>query len=432
MTDRVVILAGGKGTRLNPLTQARPKPSVYIGGNKRFGEYPMDMALKAGYVDFYMVVEHMGHEIEKNFHDGTNFRYEVEKQPVPIRIRYVKAPRGKKSEGTADALRIARPYLADSIIARDKTIGSGAAVDLDTLNRDRQKYDKLTYVENYDAVVVLSADHVSGLDLSELVRFHKARGSFATLGIIEASPERIAGNLGEVGYDVETGLVTYFGEKPRTAAEVKHRTGSTGIYVLDRAMMKWLDEHPKLLDFANEVFPALLNDPVLKNSVNAHVLHGYWNDVGTLNEYLTTSMQLIDGIDGVDVRSHRVRVQENSRVLGKMSRNLIGQGCYVGPNVEVTGSILCNDIQIQGSDSKHPTSIDSSVLFHNVVIGSGVDLVGVISDSDVTIESGASIGKGAVIGKGTTIRSGARIGKGVIIGMGNVITGKVNEGEVVD
>ncbi|MEK6888003.1 MAG: NDP-sugar synthase [Candidatus Aenigmatarchaeota archaeon] len=432
MTDKVVILAGGKGTRLNPLTQARPKPSVYIGGNKRFGEYVIDMGLRAGYADFYMVLEHMGDEIEKNFRDGSDFRYMVENQHVPIRIGYVRALEGKESKGTADGLRLSRPYLADSITVKERTTGSTENVSLEDYRAGIGHLSRTGYVEKYDAVVVLSGDHISSLDLSELVRFHKQRGAFASMGLIQVDPDRIAGKLGMVGYDPKTGTVHDFREKPKTKDEVIYTTANTGIYVFDRSIMQWLDQHPEMIDFGREVFPALLLDEKLGKDVCALVLDGYWNDVGTLDDYRATSMQLIDRIKGVDDKSHRLRVQENSRVLGRASRYLMGQGCYVGRNVEVTESIFCNDIEIEDSpNSNAPSVIDRSILFHNVKVGSSVDLKGVISDSDVTIESGAVVGEGVVIGKGTTLTKKARIGQNAQIGMNCVITGTVEPGETV-
>lgn len=433
MTDKVVILAGGKGSRLSPLTQARPKPSVYIGGNKRFGEYVIDMGLRAGYSEFYMVLEHMGDEIEKNFGGGSEFRYRVEKQPVPIRIKYVRSQEGRQSKGTADGLRLSRPCLADSIIVRERTTGSTANVPLDEYRKGIEHLSREGYIEKYGAVVVLSGDQISSLDISELVRFHKERGAFASIGLIQADPDRIVDKLGTVGFDPKSGLVTDFREKPKTKEDVKYTTANTGIYVFDASVMKWLDENPNMLDFGNNVFPALLADETLRRHIHGRVLHGYWNDVGTLDDYRKTSMQLIDDIDGIDITSYRVRTQENSRVNGRMSNYLMGQGCKIGHNVEITNSVLCNDIEVEGSrDTNFPSIIDSSILFHNVRICRSVDLTGVIIDSDVTIESGAVIGENVVIGKGSTITETARIGRNAQIGMNCIVRGEITENEVVD
>ena len=427
MKDKAVILAGGKGSRLSPLTHSRPKPNVYMGGNKRLLEYTIDMAVAAGYSTLHMILEHMSEKIEGRY-NGSNFNYTINGQGVPIEIKYVKAPKGNVSRGTADGLRIARPHLARGIRVRARTTDEAQTVSFDEYKGGVERFEMKGYVEDYDTVVVLSGDHIANLDISELVRFHKRKGAFATIGLYQMEDvRRIVNELGIVDVDGTTGVVTDFREKPKTAEDVIYKTVNLGIYVFDRSIAEWLDKNGDMLDFGKDVFPALLESSDLKHSIFGHVMNGYWNDVGTLDNYRSTSLQLIDGIPGIDVRSHRVREQENSRIAGSLRHSLIGQGCEVGNGAVVSDSVLCNDITLEEN-----SSVELSILFHNVRVGKDVELKRATVDSDVVIERGARIGEDIIIGKGSTIGSSAVIESGTKIDSGVVVRGHFDKGDISD
>ncbi len=415
MTEKVIILAGGTGSRLRPLTDegVRPKPNVYIGGSKRMLEYVTDGFVRADYSNLYIAVQHMARNILSAFGDGSNFVYGPVEERVPLKLTYTEAPPEKPFRGTADALRKSRVYLADRVIVTDReTHEESEVIGMDYLGK-KNKLKFKRFIDTFNTVIVGSGDVLNNFDISDLVRFHKDRGGMATIATYKMDDiDGIVGNFGTItlGYH---GKIQGFDEKPETREAVKSDIISTGIYVFDVSILDWLDKYSDVTDFGNHVFPELLRQG---EKVFARIMTGYWNDVGTLESYRRTNLALIDGIEGIDISSCIRRQQKANRVTGQPSHSLISQGCEIERDTTVNNSVLGNDVKI-----RRGAIAEDSVILSGAEIGEGVQCRKVIIDSEVKIDKGAQIGEGAVIGKYTHVKSNAVIYPNVKIRPGEIV-----------
>lgn len=419
--EKALILAGGTGSRLWPLTDddVRPKPNVYMGGSKRMLEYVADGFVIADYSHLYIAVQHMREGVKDAFGDGSNFVYGTNGESVPLKITYTEAPPGKPFRGTADAVRKSRVYLADSVAVTNRETHEELEVSGKEYLENKEKLKFKRFVDAFDTVIIGSGDVLNNFDIADLVRFHKNRGGMATIAAYTMTDiSNIVGNFGTVTLD-EHGKIEGFDEKPRRREDVKSDVINTGIYVFDASILDWLDKHGDVTDFGNHVFPELLRRG---EKVFAHTMSGYWNDVGTLESYRRTNLELIDGIHGIDIRSHIRRQQKANRILGRPSHSLISQGCEIEHDTTVTNSVLGNDVTI-----REGASVQESIVLSGSEIGERVHCRNVIIDGDVKIDKGAQMGEYAVIGKGTHIRSSAVIHPGIKIRPGEIIEGEVKQ-----
>lgn len=418
MTTKVLILAGGRGTRLWPLTDddVRPKPCAYMGGQKRMLEYVTDLFVKADYAHLYVAVQHMDRNIVEAMGDGSDFAYESGGFRTPLRITYTRSPPGKQFRGTADALRKSGAYLADKVVVVDLETQAEIEMPSEEYIRRRQELKVRRYVDSFDTIVVGSGDVLTNFDIAEIVRAHKQRGVIATIAGYEMDDvDRIVGELGTmtVGHD---GMLEGFDEKPKTREVVKSRIINPGIYVFDASIINWLDD---VTDFGKHLFPELMRE---EEGVFVPIVHGYWNDVGTIPNYRKTNLDLIKGIDGVDISSHRQMPLKTNRLLGQPRHTLIAQGCLVEHDTDVSNSVLCNDVTV-----KRGAKVENSVVLAGSYVGEDIACEDCVIDGEVVIEKGARLGKSVVLGKHARIKSGAIVHPGVKIAPGEIITGEVRE-----
>ena len=416
---RVLILGGGRGTRLWPLTDddVRPKPCVYVGGPKRLLEYIFDIMARADLYKPYVAVQHMETNITRAFRDGSDFVYDIDDEKTPLEITYTRSPPDKQFRGTADALRKSRVYLADNVVVANRETGEESKVDPQTYLTNKRTLRFKSFVENFDNVVVCNGDILTNFDISYLLHLHRERGARATIAAYKMEDiSRIPGQLGTMLLDAKGNLAA-IDEKPRTVEDVKSDIINPGIYVFDRSVLSWLDTHDDISDFASHMFPEMLRQGF---EIFAPVMHGYWNDLGTIENYRATNLHLIDGIKGVDTRSHIRRGQEASRVLGDFHHSMIASGCLIESGSSISNSVLSNDI-----------TVNPGVMLEDCIVNSGceigADCKAAIIDSDVIIEHGARLGEKVVIGKGTHVKAGALVHPGVKIGPGQMISGEVKE-----
>ncbi len=345
---KAIIMAGGEGSRLRPLTCGRPKPMVPVL-NKPIMAHIIDLLKDHGFADIGVTLQYMPEVIRDHFGNGAeydvNLRYFVEDSPL----------------GTAGSVKNASGFLDETFL-------------------------------------VISGDALTDLELSRAVEFHKKQGSLATLVLTRVDCPLEYG----VVITSEDGKITQFLEKPGWG-EVFSDTVNTGIYVLEPEVLEYFAPGQKF-DFSKDLFPLLLRE---KKPLFGLVLPGYWCDIGNLQQYLEAHHDALSGkvkikMPGCEIAS-RVWVEEGSFINPAASLkgpSLIGANCQIGPDAKIEPyTILDHGCLVQKG-----ASIKRSVIWNNVYVGSGASLRGAVVGSRVQIQAKAGIYEGAVIGEDSIIR----------------------------
>jgi mannose-1-phosphate guanylyltransferase/phosphomannomutase len=245
---KAVVMAGGEGSRLRPLTLGRPKPMVPLV-NRPMLEHILLLLKRHGITDVIITVQYMATFIQNQLGDGSdlgmNISYSVEDEPL----------------GTAGSVRQAAEELKDTFL-------------------------------------VISGDALTDIDLSAVLAFHRKAKAMCTLTLY-----RVANPL-EYGVVVtgEGGRIREFQEKP-SWSEVVTDTINTGIYVLESSIFDYY-ERDQVFDFSKDLFPLLLKD---EKRLFGYIAEGYWTDVGSLEEYVRATRDVLAGkveiewgLDGYD------------------------------------------------------------------------------------------------------------------------------------
>ncbi|HEV2713596.1 MAG TPA: nucleotidyltransferase family protein [Gaiellaceae bacterium] len=245
---KAVVMAGGEGTRLRPLTSNQPKPMVSIVG-KPCMEHIIELARGHGFEDVIVTVAFLPQAIRSYFGDGSslgiNIEYSVEESPL----------------GTAGSVRLASGLLDDTFL-------------------------------------VISGDALCDFDLAKLVEFHRERGAAATIAL-----KRVENPL-EFGIVVtdSDGRVERFLEKP-SWSQVFSDTINTGVYVLEPGVLKHVPTD-RAYDFSKELFPLLLE---MGRPLYGFITEGYWQDIGNLAQYRQANFDALDGNVNLQIPGVRLR-----------------------------------------------------------------------------------------------------------------------------
>ncbi len=345
---KAIIMAGGEGSRLRPLTCGRPKPMVPVL-NRPIMTNILELLRNHGFTDIGVTLQYMPEAIRDHFGNGSeygvNLQYFVEDSPL----------------GTAGSVKNASGFLNETFL-------------------------------------VISGDALTDLELSRAVEFHKAQGSLATLVLTRVDCPLEYG----VVITSEDGKITQFLEKPGWG-EVFSDTVNTGIYVLEPEVLDYFAPG-QMFDFSKDLFPLLLRE---KKPLFGLVLPGYWCDIGNLQQYLEAHHDALSGkvkmrLPGTEVASG-VWAEEGSFIHPAAfvkGPALIGANCQVAAGAKVEPfSVLGRGCLVQGD-----ASIKRSVLWNNVYVGSGVALRGAVVCSRVQVQAKSGIYEGAVVGDDSVIR----------------------------
>jgi mannose-1-phosphate guanylyltransferase / phosphomannomutase len=356
---KAVVMAGGEGTRLRPLTSNQPKPMVPIVG-KPCMEHIIELARGHGFEDVIVTVAFLPQAIRSYFRDGSaqgvNIEYSVEESPL----------------GTAGSVRLASGRLDDTFL-------------------------------------VISGDALCDFDLTKLVEFHKERGAAATIAL-----KRVENPL-EFGIVVTDGdgRVERFLEKP-SWSQVFSDTINTGVYVLEPEVLNHVPTD-RPYDFSKELFPLLLE---MGRPVYGFVTEGYWQDIGNLTQYRQANFDALDGrvnlqIPGVRLRGNvwigeGVEIDDYDRIeapafIGNYCR--IATDATVGPYSVLSASVTLRDrARTVGSVIDASTHVGRSSLIENAIVGRNCDI-----RSHVRIHEDVAIGDEVAIGAESVVMPGVRI-----------------------
>jgi mannose-1-phosphate guanylyltransferase len=348
---KAVILAGGEGTRLRPLTLATPKPIVPVV-DRPFLRHQLDLLATAGVREVVFSVAYRPERIAAVFGDGSAFgfriHYAVESTPL----------------GTGGALRNALPHL-----------------------------DART--------IVLNGDVLTDVDLPEVLKRHESTGARATL-VLHPVPNPAAYGLVETDGDSR---VLRFLEKP-DPSQITTNNINAGIYVLETSVLDLIPPG-QTHSIERGFYPALLARGDL---VCAYVHSGYWIDIGTPEKYLQVHRDILGGRFPVEIAATRrnggfidegAEVSEEARLQGPF---FLGPGCRVDAGAEVgPGTTLVNDVQVGAA-----ARVEDSVVWAGSRLASGARVEGALLGHGVGIGRHASVGPGAVLGEGSLVSDFSR------------------------
>ncbi|MGK2949164.1 MAG: sugar phosphate nucleotidyltransferase [Acidimicrobiales bacterium] len=339
---KAVIMAGGEGTRLRPLTSNAPKPMMPLV-NAPMMEHIVRLLKLHGFDEIVVTVAFMANHIRTYFGDGSDLGvrmvYATEETPL----------------GTAGSVRNAMDELDERFL-------------------------------------VISGDVLTDVDLSAIVKEHDEKGALATIGLVRVE------NPLEFGIVItrDDGSIERFLEKP-SWGQVFSDTINTGIFVLEPEIFDYI-EADRSVDFSSEVFPALLADG---KPLYGAVAEGYWEDVGTLESYLSSHKDILDG-----------RVQLHIPGFEMSDGVHIGEGAEVHPDATVVGpAVLGENCRIEAGVRLGPYT----VLGTNVRVRANADLERVVVHDNSYLGEGVRL-RGTTIGRSCDLRSGVRCEEGVVLG----------------
>ncbi|MHB9053188.1 MAG: sugar phosphate nucleotidyltransferase [Thermoleophilia bacterium] len=339
---KAVVMAGGDGTRLRPLTSNQPKPMVPIV-NKPCMEHIIELLAQHDLTDIIVTLAFLPQSIRGYFGDGSSLgvsiEYSVEESPL----------------GTAGSVRNAFEHLDETFI-------------------------------------VISGDALTDFNLTEVIDFHKSKGSMITLALksVENPLE-----FGVVIVD-EDNHVKQFLEKP-SWGQVFSDYVNTGIYVLEPEIFDYIPENTKY-DFSQELFPKML---ARGKPMYGYPCDGYWQDIGNINQFLRANHDALDGKVSVNIPG--IRLRENIYIGEKL--NLDSLDNIRGPALIGNYAKIDTDAKIQ----------PYTILGNNVVVKDNAETDHCVVDSNTYIGSGAKV-SGAIIGKNCDIKPAATIHANAALG----------------
>lgn len=345
-----MILAGGRGTRLEGLTKKVAKPAVAFGGKYRIIDFPLSNCANSG-IDIVGVLTQY-EPVLLNSYVAQSQRWGLDVQGSGVFV----LPPSEKIEGfglykgTADAI---------------------------TQNID------FIDLHNPEYVLILSGDHIYKMNYEKLLDTHIHKKADATIAVIEV-PIKEASRFGIMNTDEEY-RIQEFEEKPENP---KSNLASMGIYIFTwKTLKKYLQEDDKLEtsshDFGHDIIPKYLSDG---RTLIAHPFQGYWKDVGTVNSLWESNMDLIDHSGDLDLsdRTWRIYSEDKGSPAQVISASATVKSAYIDKGAIIDGyvehSVISNDVQINKD-----AVVKNSVLLPGSVIGEGAELDYVIVAEDVKI-----------------------------------------------
>ncbi len=339
---KAVVMAGGEGSRLRPLTINRPKPMVPLV-NKPVLFHILELLKRHGITQVVITLQYMADMVQDYFGDGSalgmEILYSIEELPL----------------GTAGSVKNAQKYLDDTF-------------------------------------VVISGDAVTDFDLSAIIQYHHTKNAVATLTLYRV-PNPL--EYGVVILNGE-GRIQEFQEKP-SWGQVISDTVNTGIYVLEPEVLD-LFETGKPFDFSKDLFPILLARGDL---LYGYVSDGYWCDIGNIQEYIRASSDVLEGrvhlepigkeIGAGVWGGENVEIAPDAQLYGPI---------YLGDGVKIKGGVVIRGPSIirHYSIVDNRAQVDRSIVWRNSYVGEGVELRGAIVCRQCSIKSKAVIFEGAVVG----------------------------------
>jgi len=355
---RAVLMAGGSGTRLRPLTCDLPKPMVPVL-NRPMAEHIVNLLKRHQIREIITTLHYLPDVLRDYFGDGSEFGVQMtyaveEEQPL----------------GTAGCVKNVEELLDDTFL-------------------------------------VISGDSMTDFDLSSAIEFHKRKQSKATL-VLARVPNPV--EFGVVITD-EQYRIQRFLEKP-SSSEIFSDTVNTGTYILEPEVLKYLPQNEEC-DFSKDLFPLLLENG---EPIYGYVSDNYWCDVGHLEAYRESQYEALQGEVQLDLayseQSPGVWVGENTQIDPSVKIEppvMIGSNCRIGPRVNIeSGTIIGDNVTIGAeADLKRP------IIWNGVIIGEQAHIWACSIARGVRVDRRAHIHEGATLGSLCSVGEEAQISQGV-------------------
>lgn len=351
---KAVVMAGGEGSRLRPLTSRLPKPLAPVA-NKPVMHHIVDLLRRHGVTEIIATLHYLADEVEAYFGDGSEFgvamHYVVEDTPL----------------GTAGAVRQAYELLRD------------------------------------DTFLIISGDALTDVDVGALLEHHRTSGNVVTI-TLQHVPNPL--EFGVVVTD-ENGRIERFLEKP-SWGEVFSDTINTGIYVLEPSVLAIM-EPGKIYDFSKDIFPQLLREG---KQLGGYVTQDYWTDIGSLEQYQQANVDALSGRVRIEIAGTEIepgiwlgeggRIAADAVIAGPA---ILGRDCSIESGAVVEPYTVVGDSTIVAKNAR----LERCVTWKDVYVGESASLTSCTIADRTIVKDHVTIGEGSVIGSGCTIGSGALV-----------------------
>ncbi len=392
-----MLLAGGQGSRLGVLTANRAKPDVSFGGKYRIIDFPLSNCINSGIDTVGVLTQYMPYSLTRHIGIGVPWDLDSVRGGVSILGPHVKeADEGSWYSGTANAI-----------------------------------YQNIDYLDSYNPsyVLILSGDHIYKMNYSKMLAQHKKSSSDVSIAVLEVPMEE-ACRFGIMNVEENSNRIYEFEEKPQNP---KSNLASMGIYIFTWSVLRetLINEnllHPDL-DFGKHIIPSLLEKGY---NLDAYKYEGYWKDVGTIESYWASNMELIKTVPDFNLYEDFWKIYTKSfsqapQIIGETgeaNNSLISDGCDIFGAVH--SSILGQEVVVEEG-----AYVKDSIILHKSVIKKGAKLDRCIVDNNCIIGENVSIGEFenipnykkpqiyntgiTVIAQDSQIPNGVKIGKNCVI-----------------
>lgn len=353
-----MILAGGRGTRLEALTAKVAKPAVHFGGKYRIIDFPLSNCANSGIDIVGVLTQYESVLLGTYVGAGTKWGLDGKQSLAAI---LPARERGKVGAtwyaGTADAI-----------------------------------YQNISFLDQYDPeyVLILSGDHIYKMDYDKMLAAHKQRKADATIAVLNVSMKE-ASRFGIMN-TTEDGSIYEFEEKPE---HPKSTLASMGIYIFTyKELRKYLIADAKKEDskhdFGMNIIPDMLKD---NKKLFAYEFNGYWKDVGTVESLWQANMDLLD-----DKELDLYNIKKDWKIY---TEDTLGKPQIIGDKATVKNSLITQGCLVNGT-------VEGSVLFNNVNVGEGAKVIDSVLMPGVLVEEGAEVYK-AIVDESVVIRAKSKI-----------------------
>jgi len=387
-----IILGGGAGTRLQPLTFTRAKPAVPLGGKYRLIDIPVSNCINSGITKIYALTQFNSQSLNRHISLTYNLSSSFSGGFVEVLAAQQTPDSPSWFQGTADAVR---------------------------------QYRDLFDAWDVDQLLILSGDQLYRMDYSALIGAHRASGAALTVAALPVDAPTAEG-FGLMRTDAE-GRILEFREKPKgpaleamrvdtgalglAAAEALRRPflASMGIYVFDRpTLFQLLNSHPEATDFGQDIIPAALHTGL---HLQSYLFDGYWEDIGTIKAFYEANLALTELHPSFSFYDEKAPIYTRPRYLppsqihqAQIRHSIVSEGCcldrcvvdhsVLGLRLRVEQDVVLKDALVMGADSSESPRQRAELLAQGRVplgIGRGSRICRAILDKNVRIGSNVQV-----------------------------------------